>query len=201
MSLDTVNARIAEIEARIQALTPRPEPPARAVVAPAPSAAAGPLLGGQSGGVQPFNVALAQATGQATVRPLVGSFSPKVDALIQKYSSQYGLDPNVVRAVITAESDGDPNCISNKGAMGLMQLMPDEVKGYGLTNPFDPEQNIAGGTRQLAEKLKLFDGDLPLALAAYNAGTGAVKRYGGIPPYSETQNYVRKIMTMLGEKR
>ena len=82
--------------------------------------------------------------------------------------------------------------------MGLMQLMPDEVKSYGISDPFDAEQSIAGGTRQLADKLKSFNGDLPLALAAYNAGSGAVRKYGGIPPYKETQDYVKKVLSMAG---
>jgi soluble lytic murein transglycosylase-like protein len=140
-------------------------------------------------------------TGQAFLRPISKRFVPEIEALIQKYSALRGLDPDLVRAVIQVESDGNPRAISHKGAMGLMQLMPEEVKGYGIHDPFDPEQNIAGGTRQLAEKLKLFNGDIALALAAYNAGTGAVRKYGGIPPYPETQNYVRRVLELLGRSR
>jgi hypothetical protein len=206
MSIESVNARIAEIEARIQGLTPRavalevvpdaaPKPGATPALQPGK-----PVLDTGTPTLKPFDVALAQVTGQARLRPVCGKASPEMDALIDKYSAQNGLDPKLVRAVITAESDGNPRAVSRKGAMGLMQLMPAELKGYGVTDPFDPEQNIAGGTRQLAEKLKMFNGDLSLALAAYNAGAGNVRKYGGIPPFTETQNYVKKIKGMLGRE-
>jgi soluble lytic murein transglycosylase-like protein len=204
MSIESVNARIAQIEARIQGLSPqRAEPSALPEVAPnaapTPTIEPGkPFLDNGTPTVKPFDVALAQMTGQARLRPVTGKPASEIDALIDKYSTQNGLDAKLVRAVIKAESDGNPQAVSHKGAMGLMQLMPAELKGYGVTDPFDPEQNIAGGTRQLAEKLKLFKGDLSLALAAYNAGSGNVRKYGGIPPFTETRNYVKKIMGMLG---
>lgn len=207
MSIDSVLDRIDEIENRIASLFPRQTPPtaiaktlgAATDASPSGAVAAAPSLQTASTG-SPFNVALAEASSQAHVRPLAVSVPADTDALIQKCSTQHGLDPNVVRAVIKAESDGDTKCVSNKGAMGLMQLMPDEVRAYGISNPFDPAQNIEGGCRQLQEKLKLFGGDLSLALAAYNAGSGAVRKYGGIPPYPETRAYVSKIMGMLGHK-
>jgi len=188
MSIESINSRISEIQARIDSLTMQPETPTPVIKPIAP--AASPFQ--KSSGVEPFNVALAQAQGNATLRPTSGAngekFSPYIEGLITKYSAQNGLDPNLVRSVITAESDGDVKCRSSKGAMGLMQLMPDEVASYGIKNPYDAEENIKGGTRQLAEKLKLFNGDVSLALAAYNAGSGAVRKYNGIPPYHETQN-------------
>ncbi len=194
MSIDSVRARISEIEGRVEGLMQRFQPPTGAAEATrtAPGVASGKS-------VQPFNVALAAQTGQMSIQP-AGAFGPEIEALVHKYSAQNGLDPAVVRAVIRAESDGNPREVSNKGAMGLMQLMPEELRAYGVTNPFDPEQNIMGGTRQLAEKLKIFNGDLRLALAAYNAGTGRVKQYNGVPPYPETQNYVKKIMGMLATR-
>lgn len=220
MSLNSINARIAEIQSRIEALAPRtPEAP---VFSPSmnPLSPQNPdrqIPGVQApSSLQPFNVALADVRplGSGFTTPgennipgvnkeskLAGRFPPYIESLVEKYSAQNGVDPDVVRAIIVAESDGNPRCTSSAGAKGLMQLMPDEVKGYGITNPFDPEQSIMGGTRQLAEKLKKFNGDLSLALAAYNAGSGAVNRYNGIPPYRETQNYVKKILGMLGEKR
>ena len=199
MSIDSVRARVAEIQARIAGLSaePRlPEPP----LAPqdfgvTPPASIEPK---PAGTIQPFNVALAAQTGQMALKPIAPSLAPQIEDLIAKYSAQNGLDPNVVRAVIRAESDGDPSVVSHKGAKGLMQLMPEELKAYGVTDPFDPEQSIMGGTRQLAEKLKIFGGDLRLALAAYNAGTSRVKQYGGVPPFPETQKYVAKIFDMLG---
>jgi soluble lytic murein transglycosylase-like protein len=201
MSIESVQARMAEIQARISQLSYQPEPVAPQIdpnfTPPSP-------LEGSPTGVQPFPVALAAQMGQMSVKPLgVGgaeTFKPEIEALITKYSTQNSLDPAVVRAVIRAESDGDPRCVSNKGAMGLMQLMPEELKGYGVTDPFDPEQNIMGGTRQLAEKLKIFGGDLSLALAAYNAGTSRVKQYNGIPPFPETRKYVAKITGMLASE-
>lgn len=204
MSIEIINSRIADIQARIEALTMRPEPPIQLLQAPetAKPALAGLPGGAQaSGRVEPFNVALAQAQGGAFLRPAAGSdekFSPFVEGLIAKYSAANGLDPKLVRAVITAESDGDARCRSPKGAMGLMQLMPDEVAAYGIKDPYDAEESIRGGTRQLAEKLKLFNGDVSLALAAYNAGSGAVRKYNGVPPYKETQDYVKKILGMAG---
>jgi len=205
MSIDSINGRIAEIQARIEALTVRPEPPTfTAATAVTPTAD-----GAQPASrVEPFNVALAQAQGGAFLRPTAPGtaatdekYSPYIEGLISKYSATNGLDPKLVRAVITAESDGDAACRSPKGAMGLMQLMPDEVQAYGIKNPFDPEESIRGGTRQLAEKLKLFNGDVTRALAAYNAGSGAVRKYDGVPPFSETQNYVRKVLSLAGMAR
>jgi len=122
----------------------------------------------------------------------------KYDDLVQKACARYGVDQRLVHAVIRAESDYNPRCVSHAGAMGLMQLMPENCKDYGVSDPFDPAQNIDGGVRHLKDML---DGQksLALGLAAYNAGPGAVKRYGGIPPYRETQNYVNKILGWLAE--
>jgi soluble lytic murein transglycosylase-like protein len=199
MSIESISARIAEIQSRIDSLTARPEPHAP-ILQPSTQVAAPGL--GTPGSVEPFNVALAQAQGNAFLRPTHSdggtTFSPYIEGLISKYSASNNLDPKLVRAVIIAESDGDVRCRSPKGAMGLMQLMPEEVTAYGIKDPYDPEENIRGGTRQLAEKLKLYNGDVSLALAAYNAGTGNVRKYNGIPPFPETQHYVKKILAMVG---
>lgn len=119
----------------------------------------------------------------------------KYDPFIETYAAKYGVDPTLVRAVIQVESDFDPMCVSHKGARGLMQLMPATAKRFGVTKVHDPEQNIHGGVRYLAHLLELF-GDMPRALAAYNAGEGAVMKYGGIPPYQETSTYVVRAMTV-----
>jgi soluble lytic murein transglycosylase-like protein len=120
----------------------------------------------------------------------------KYDPLIERYASKYHLDPTLVRAVIQVESDFNAATISHKGARGLMQLMPATARRFGVTQMHDPEENIHGGVQYLAYLTRLFPNDLPRALAAYNAGEGAVLKYGGIPPYSETQTYVKRAMTV-----
>lgn len=118
------------------------------------------------------------------------------DALIERYADRYGVDPVLVRAVIQVESDFNPRCVSHKGARGLMQLIPETAKRYGVRDVFDPEQNIRGGVHYLADLLVLFHNDVHRALAAYNAGENAVLKYAGIPPYSETTMYVTRALTV-----
>ena len=117
------------------------------------------------------------------------------DHLIERASHRHGVDARIVKAVIQAESSFQPRARSPKGAMGLMQLMPGTARQYQSPNPFDPASNIEAGTKYLSRLLREFD--LPLALAAYNAGENAVRRFGGIPPYAETQAYVARILSML----
>jgi hypothetical protein len=117
-----------------------------------------------------------------------------IESLVADYSRQYGLQESLVFAVIRVESNGDPNAVSHAGAAGLMQLMPGTAHEMGVTNIIDPKQNIAGGTQYLSKLIKLFDGDIRLALAGYNAGPENVKKYRGIPPFRETQNYVRDVL-------
>ena len=120
----------------------------------------------------------------------------EIDSLIEKYSSKNGLDKDFVRALVKQESGFNPNATSKCGAMGLMQLMPSTAQGLGVSNAYDIEQNIAGGTKYLKSMIDRFNGDEKLALAAYNAGPNAVKKYGGIPPYQETQNYVKNVLSI-----
>ncbi|HOY67583.1 MAG TPA: lytic transglycosylase domain-containing protein [Candidatus Ozemobacteraceae bacterium] len=117
--------------------------------------------------------------------------------LVDKYAAKYGIDAALVRQVIAVESGYDDRSVSDKGAMGLMQLMPETAREMGVTNPFDPEENISGGTRYLSQLLKQNGGNLRLALASYNAGPGAVRQFGGVPPYPETQAFVRKVLSGL----
>ena len=119
----------------------------------------------------------------------------EINELIDKYADKNGLDSDFVKAVINQESGFNPNATSRCGAMGLMQLMPYTAEGLGVTNAYDAEQNIMGGTKYLKGLMDRFDNNKSLALAAYNAGPNAVKKYGGIPPYAETQNYVKKVLS------
>jgi Transglycosylase SLT domain len=117
------------------------------------------------------------------------------DPIIESASNRHGLPARLVKAVIQVESAFQPRARSHKGAMGLMQLMPDTARQYRARNPYDPAMNIDAGTRHLKKLLEEFE--LPLALAAYNAGEAAVRRFGGIPPYAETQAYVTRILGLL----
>ena len=116
---------------------------------------------------------------------------------IQIAATRFGVDRNLVDAVAWQESRYNPRALSTAGAMGVMKLMPGTARQLGVHNPHDVEQNVAGGTAYLRQQLERFGNNVPLALAAYNAGPGAVIKYGGIPPYRETQNYVRQIIQRL----
>ncbi len=122
----------------------------------------------------------------------------EIDAAIEKAATRHSVDANLVRALVKVESNFNPNAVSRKGAMGLMQLMPQTARQLNLKNPFDPNENIDAGVRHLKQLLDNYNGDVRLSLAAYNAGSGAVARSRGIPRYSETQNYVRKITNLYG---
>lgn len=122
------------------------------------------------------------------------SCSAQLDAIFDEAASKYGVDAKFLKAIAKCESDFSTECTSSSGAMGIMQLMPQTAASLGVTNAYDPYQNIMGGARYISEKLAQYNGDKSLALAAYNAGSGNVAKYGGIPPFKETQNYVAKVM-------
>jgi len=119
-----------------------------------------------------------------------------VDKIINYYSKRKGVPASLIRSVIQAESEFKPDAISPKGAMGLMQLMPETAMGLGVENPFNPEENIRGGVTLLKSLLDNYKGDYKLALAAYNAGSGNVDKAGGIPDFKETREYVKKVLDL-----
>jgi soluble lytic murein transglycosylase-like protein len=178
MSLDATVTRVAEIGTLL-----RPQTVAAPAATPAPAqpAFAAQLAGAMSPSSAP---ATASATG-------ANPFSAEISAA----AARNGVDPALLTGLIKAESNFDPNATSPAGAQGLTQLMPGTAAGLGVGNPLDPAQAIEGGARYLRQQLDHFGGDASKALAAYNAGPGAVERFGGVPPYEETQNYVRRVLS------
>jgi soluble lytic murein transglycosylase-like protein len=155
-----------------------------------------------------FNVALAQALMPQLAPPdAAAPDAPapvppeQINQLVQQNADIWQVDPALIKSVIANESSFNANAQSPVGAQGLMQLMPETAASLGVKNPFDPAQNVAGGTRYLRSLLDRFKGDTRLAVAAYNAGPGAVEKYGDVPPYAETQSYVKNVLGSLDQYR
>ena len=143
----------------------------------------------------------APATVPASAITALPDVKPQLSDVVQSASDRYRLDPDLVNSVIHAESGFNPRATSNKGAQGLMQLMPQTATKLGVLNRLDPQQNVEGGTRYLRELLELYNFDLVKALAAYNAGPHRVQQYGGVPPYRETRAYVTRIVRDYNRKK
>jgi soluble lytic murein transglycosylase-like protein len=134
-----------------------------------------------------------QLTKTDTAPPLAEKGTGSLEQMIETAADKYNLPPKLIKSIIRHESNFNPNAVSKAGAAGLMQLMPETARSLGVTNLFDPFQNIMAGSKYLRSMLDKYNGNLQLALAAYNAGPGNVDKYGGIPPFKETQHYVRKV--------
>ena len=174
---------------------PKPQPTAKST---APARQARPARAALApSGVQarsPFETPAELRTAAAPVSAVrLTSPPPSVETLIHEAAKRHEVDPELVKAIVGVESNFSPRAVSHKGAMGLMQLMPATARRFGVGNVFNPVENVDGGVRYLKYLLGYFDGNLTLSLAAYNAGENAVVRYRGVPPYRETQNYVKKI--------
>ena len=180
MSLSTIGTRLGELQTMVAQMN-APATPAAAPAATAPASS--------------FAGALAAAQTSPSAAPVSGTgASSAFDAQINAAAASNGIDPALLKGLVSQESGFNPNARSGAGAVGLTQLMPGTAAGLGVTNPLDPAQSLQGGAKYLREQLDRFGGDEKLALAAYNAGPGAVQKFGGVPPYRETQNYVTSVM-------
>ncbi|MGE0001255.1 MAG: lytic transglycosylase domain-containing protein [Fimbriimonadaceae bacterium] len=185
-------SRFKEIQQKLAALQPKPTPPPPSSYRARRSGLSPSLTGslGPSAPLDPFGSGMG-LSGNAT----------ELKTLAQDSAIRAGVDPALFDALVTCESGYNPRAVSPVGAQGLCQLMPATARGLGVTDAFDPAQNLDGGARYLAHMLKEFGGDERLALAAYNAGPGAVRRHGGVPPFTETQAYVTRVLAHAAQRR
>jgi soluble lytic murein transglycosylase-like protein len=186
MSLASVMGRIQELERLVAPPAPVPAP-----AAASPTGFAAQLAAARGPGAPAPATAVAAAAGGPTA----------YDGLIADAAARHGVDPALLKGLIEQESGFDPNAGSPAGARGLCQLMPGTAAGLGVSDPTDPAQAIEGGAKYLRQQLDAFGGDVTKALAAYNAGPGAVQRHGGVPPYAETQQYVQRVLAFAEQYR
>jgi soluble lytic murein transglycosylase-like protein len=198
MSIAAVTSRVAELQALIAAsATPGSTAFAGTLASATQSVSAAPAAAAAATPASPLaTTASAPATGPSAL-PAGTPYGAEITAAAKRH----GLDPALLAGLIKQESGFNANARSGAGAVGLTQLMPGTAAGLGVTNPTDPAQSIEGGAKYLAEQLERFGGDPARALAAYNAGPGAVERFGGVPPYAETQNYVRIVQANAAKLR
>jgi soluble lytic murein transglycosylase-like protein len=181
VSVSSIGARVEEIQARVASLQGAPAQPATSFASTLASAQQVP-------GQQTSSISVSAASG--TTSGGTTDFESEIDAA----ATSNGIDPALLKGLVQQESGFDPNARSGAGAVGLTQLMPGTAAALGVTDPTNPAQSLQAGARYLREQLDRFGGDERLALAAYNAGPGAVAKYGGVPPYAETQGYVNKVL-------
>jgi soluble lytic murein transglycosylase-like protein len=199
MSIAAVTSRIAELQSLIAASS---EPASGAFASTLASASATPAASPAAAPASPLASAATAATASATSSgPSALAAGTPYGAEITAAAKRHGIDPALLAGLIEQESGFDAGARSGAGAVGLTQLMPATAAGLGVTDPTDPAQSIEGGAKYLAQQLEHFGGDVARALAAYNAGPGAVERFGGVPPYAETQNYVRSVQANAAQLR
>ena len=175
MSVASIGARMEQLQSLVATLEGSPAQPA-------------------ASSTQSFASTLASAQSAPTQTSPASAAGGQFDADIAAAATSNGIDPALLKGLVAQESGFDPNARSGAGAVGLTQLMPGTAAALGVTDPADPAQSLQGGARYLRQQLDRFGGDERLALAAYNAGPGAVTKYGGVPPYAETQGYVTKVL-------
>jgi soluble lytic murein transglycosylase-like protein len=209
-----INSDLVAVARRIAEITGAGAPPIPAVPVPSQLNGSGPdglpVLDPSRLGATPFGAMVAAALAGERGQPATDSdgiaFAQgapnapapvppgEIDRLVSANAATWNVDPSLIKAIIANESGFNANATSGAGAQGLMQLMPGTAAGLGVSNSYDPAQNVWGGTRYIRGLLDRFGGNVPLAVAAYNAGPGAVEKYSGVPPYAETQNYVQNVL-------
>ncbi len=183
-----ISAEISAVQTRIAEITGAGTAADAPAANPAFANAVSSALGANA---SPFTAAGASPSAALAPAPMAPG---EIDSLVGQNATTWQVDPSLVKAIIANESGFNANATSKVGAQGLMQLMPATAQSVGVRDSYDPAQNIAGGTRYLRGLLDRFNGDMRLAVAAYNAGPGAVEKYGDVPPYAETQNYVQNVL-------